>query len=72
MRNGVIVYHGSRCNRPRCKLRLGDVLIETWNIGKASVDLEWTVSKRRVDDPDDHAGSCSRYGPDVKEETTYP
>ena len=74
--NHVAVYHGQpvigtgdhRC----CRGKPGDLLIETWNIGKASVDLEWTVSKTRVDDPDDHAGSCVRWGPDVDEEAQYP
>lgn len=71
--NYVQVWHGSPCPRSaRCRLALGDLLIETWNRGLASVDTEWTVSKGRVDNPNDHAGSCTRLGPDVTGETRYP
>ena len=74
--NHIAVYHGqsvfgaggTRC----CRGKSGDLLIETWNIGKTSVDIEWAVSKARVDDPGDHAGSCVRWGPDVTGEARYP
>lgn len=67
--NYVQVYHGPE--HKGCPLKPGDLLVETWNRGKASVDIEWTVSKSRVDDPNDHAVYCTRFGPDVGEETTY-
>lgn len=76
--NHVAVYHGSRCpggTRPdgrRCRAAAGELLIETWNQGKASVDLEWLVSKQRVDDAGDHAASCTRWGPDVETDMSYP
>jgi len=70
--NYVTVLHGKPCGRDKCDAAYGDVLVETWNRGKASVDLEWTVAKNRVDNPDDHAGSCSRLGPDVEDEFSYP
>jgi hypothetical protein len=75
-RNHVQVLHGPtvyrNSGRPCCHLRPGALLIETWNTGKASVDMEWLVSKKRVDDPEDHAGSCTRWGPDVDGEAAYP
>jgi hypothetical protein len=76
--NHVAVYHGPPCTGGRssagrrCSAVEGDVLVETWNRGKASVDMEWLVSKQRVDGPDDHAASCARWGPDVESESAYP
>jgi hypothetical protein len=70
--NHVAVYHREACYTKHCRAAAGDLLIETWNRGKASVDIEWLASKKRVDDPRDHAGQCIRWGPDITGETTYP
>jgi hypothetical protein len=70
--NYVTVMHGPLCADRRCHAKPGEVLIKTWNRGKHSVDVEWAVSKSRVDDPADHAGSCMRSGPDVTDEFSYP
>ena len=43
--NYVTVYHRAPCSDPKCRLRSGDMLIETWNRGKASVDLEEGIAK---------------------------
>lgn len=68
---GVTVYHGPACAAGGCRARPGDILIETSHRTPASADIEWQVSKARVDNPSDHAGSCTRWGPDIAAET-YP
>lgn len=68
---GVAVYHGPPCDAGGCRARLGDCLIETEHLSEPSADIEWLVSKGRVDNPSDHAGSAGRWGPDIPAQT-YP
>lgn len=48
------------------------MICETWNVGPASVCMEWQVCKTRIDDSRDHAGSAYRWGPDVGSDNRYP
>lgn len=67
--NYVQVYHGPE--HEGCPLKPGDLLIETWNLGKHSVDMEWSAAKSQVDEPNNHSAYCTRLGPNVGEETKY-
>ncbi len=67
----TISHRKQRCDPKRCRAVLGELLIQTWNTGKHSINLEWAVAKARVDNPDDHAGSCGRWGPDVEGDANY-
>ena len=64
----VRVLHGPRCPGGRmrsCRAAEGDVLIDTWQSTRASFDMEVSVTKARVEDPEDHAGSFIAWGPDA-------
>jgi hypothetical protein len=68
---GNAVYHGPACDAGGCRSRPGDLLTETAHGNRSSADIEWQVSKHRVDNPTDHAGTCTRWGPDIPADT-YP
>lgn len=65
-RNYLQVFHGPPCGTQWCTLSAGDVLVETWNRGLGSIQMEILTAECRVADPDDHAGSYRAWGLDAE------
>jgi len=65
--NRLRLFHGPPCKDDHCLATKGELLIETWNRGLASVMLGIQAAESRVADPGDHAGSWRAEGPDVRE-----